>query len=59
MWGAIVLTLALQLLIVYTPLLQPVFKTASLTREMMTVILLVTLGCVLCIEMVKRFSRRK
>lgn len=58
MWGAIILTVILQLTIIYTPFLQPVFKTATLEWKPMSVILIVTLGCVLCIEFVKYLTKR-
>jgi Ca2+-transporting ATPase len=58
MWGAIILTVILQLIIVYVPFLQPVFKTTTLDWKPMSVILLVTLACVICIELVKYFTRR-
>ncbi len=58
MWGAIILTVLLQLTIVYTPFLQPVFKTATLEWKPMSVILIVTLACVLCIELVKYLTKR-
>ncbi|MGZ8553518.1 MAG: cation-translocating P-type ATPase [Chitinophagaceae bacterium] len=58
MWGAIILTVILQLTIVYTPFLQPVFKTATLEWKPMSVILIVTLVCVLCIELVKYITKR-
>lgn len=59
MWGAILLTVILQLLIVYVPVLHPIFKTTSLDRNIMLVIVLVTLVCVLCIEFLKFISNRK
>jgi len=59
MWGAIILTVILQLLIVYVPFLQPIFKTSSLSREVMLVILAVTVTCVLCIECLKFIGKRK
>jgi len=59
MWGAIVLTVILQILIVYVPFLQTIFKTTSLDWHVMGIILLVTLGCVLCIEFVKYLNKRK
>ncbi len=59
MWGTIILTVILQLLIVYLPFLHPIFKTTSLDSNVMGVILLVTLGCVLCIELLKYLNKRK
>ncbi|MBC7866660.1 MAG: cation-translocating P-type ATPase [Gloeobacteraceae cyanobacterium ES-bin-316] len=59
LWGAILLTIVLQLLIVYVPFLQPVFKTTSLGWEAMGAIGIVTFASVLLIEVIKYFSRRK
>ena len=59
MWGAIVLTIMLQLLIVYIPFLQTIFKTTALNLEVMGIALLITLAAVLCIEFVKYFHKRK
>jgi len=56
---AIVLTVTLQLLIVYIPFLQPVFKTAFLDWKAMKMILIVMIGCILCIELMKFFHKRK
>ncbi|MBC7873582.1 MAG: HAD-IC family P-type ATPase, partial [Ferruginibacter sp.] len=59
MWGAIVLTVILQLLIVYVPFLQSIFKTTALGWKAMGMILVVTLGAVLCIEFLKYLNKRK
>ncbi|MEJ7740121.1 MAG: cation-translocating P-type ATPase [Chitinophagaceae bacterium] len=59
MWGAIVLTIILQLLIIYVPFLHPIFKTTSLDRDVMGIIVIVTLGCVICVEVVKYLYKRK
>ena len=59
MWGAIVLTVILQILIVYVPFLQTIFKTTSLDWDVMGIILIVTLGCFICIEFVKYLNKRK
>ncbi|MDZ4712155.1 MAG: cation-translocating P-type ATPase [bacterium] len=59
MWGSIVLTLILQLAIVYLPFLQYVFKTAPLGWDLMSNIILVTMGCVVCIELLKIISKRR
>ena len=59
MWGAIVLTIILQLIIVYTPFLQVIFKTTFLEWNVMLNILSVTFVCVLCIELVKFISKKK
>ncbi|WP_152270395.1 cation-translocating P-type ATPase [Agriterribacter humi] len=57
MWGAIILTVVLQLLIVYVPFLHSMFKTKTLSWNVMSVILFVTLGCALCIELVKYLNK--
>ncbi|MCW3114982.1 MAG: ATPase [Segetibacter sp.] len=59
MWGAIILTVILQLLIVYVPLLQPIFKTTSLDWNIIGTILIVTFVCVLVIELLKYLNKRK
>ena len=57
--GAIVLTVGLQLLIVYVPFLNSIFKTTALAWNAMAVILIVTVGSVLCIELLKYLSKKK
>jgi Ca2+-transporting ATPase len=59
LWGAIVLTVIMQLLIVYVPFLQSIFKTTALAWNAMAVILLATVGTVLCIESIKYLNKRK
>jgi P-type Ca2+ transporter type 2C len=59
MWGAIVLTVLLQLGIIYIPFLQRILKTAFLEWNAMAVIVGVTIGFVLGIELIKYFSKRK
>lgn len=59
MWGAIILTVVLQLLIVYVPFLDSVFKTTPLDGKMMLVIVIVTIVCILCIELAKYINRKK
>jgi len=59
MWGAIVLTIALQLLLLYVPFLQTIFKTTALTGNMMVIILAVTVVCVFIIECLKFLRKRK
>lgn len=58
MWAAVVLTVVLQLLLVYVPWLQDIFNTTSLGWDIMSRILLVTFGSILFIELYK-FIRRK
>jgi Ca2+-transporting ATPase len=59
MWGAIILTVILQLLIVYVPFLHGIFKTASLPVNIMGTILVVTLVCVLLIELLKYLNKNQ
>jgi len=59
LWGAIVLTVILQMLIVYVPFLQSIFKTTALSWNAMTAILIATVGSVLCIEFLKYLNKRK
>jgi Ca2+-transporting ATPase len=59
LWGAIVLTVILQMLIVYVPFLQSIFKTTALAWNAMTAILIATVGSVLCIELLKYLNKRK
>jgi P-type Ca2+ transporter type 2C len=58
-WGAITLTVVLQLLIIYIPFLQTIFKTAALTFNAMAAVIAITIVCVLIIELVKYFNKRK
>lgn len=59
MWATFIITILLQLAIVYTPWLQPVFKTIALNGETIRVIALVTLGSLLLQEAIKLLVRRK
>ena len=59
MWGAIALTLVLQAAIVFVPILQPVFKTTALNLNCILMIAIVSLACLLCIELLKFISKKK
>jgi Ca2+-transporting ATPase len=59
LWGAIGLTVILQMLIVYIPFLQSIFKTTALAWNTMTAILIATVSSVLCIEFLKYLDKRK
>ncbi|MBK7560669.1 MAG: cation-translocating P-type ATPase [Chitinophagaceae bacterium] len=59
MWGAITGTIILQLLIIYVPFLQSIFKTTGISWKAMALILIVTFGTVLLVEIIKYFNRRK
>lgn len=52
-WGAVVLTLVLQLLLLYVPVLQGIFKTVAIPATAMIAIAVVTLLCILLIEILK------
>ena len=58
MWGAIVLTVALQLLIVYLPFTEAVFKTIALDVKAMRMIIIATVACILGIELIKYITNR-
>ena len=59
MWGAILLTVILQLMIIYVPFFQSIFRTTAFAWDTIAIILIATLGCVLCIEFVKYLNKRK
>ena len=59
MWGAILLTLVLQLVIIYVPFLQPVFKTCYLNLKAIVAILIVTIISVFFIELLKLITKKK
>jgi Ca2+-transporting ATPase len=59
MWGAIALTVILQILIIYVPFLQPVFKTVALDLQIITVILVVLALSILLIELLKYLTRKR
>jgi len=46
----VLFSIGLQLLLVYTPFLQPVFKTVALPAEAMGLTILLSVSCVACIE---------
>lgn len=58
MWGSVILTVVLQLLIVYAPFLRNIFKTTSLDWNVMQVILMVTGISLVLIESVKYLRHR-
>ncbi len=58
MWMAIIITIILQLLLVYVPFLHPVFRTTSLGLEAMNMILLVTIVSLLLLEVIKYISNK-
>jgi Ca2+-transporting ATPase len=59
LWGAIISTVILQLCLVYVPFLQTIFKTTSLTTEIIGTILIVTLVCIVFIELLKYLNKKK
>jgi P-type Ca2+ transporter type 2C len=59
MWGAILLTILLQVLIVYLPFLQPIFKTTALNGNIILMLISVTLGCILGLELIKFLTNKR
>ncbi|EOR94810.1 Cation-transporting ATPase, E1-E2 family [Arcticibacter svalbardensis MN12-7] len=59
MWGAILLTIILQLLVIYVPAFNSIFKTRVLDWNAMKIVLLVTLGSALAIEVIKYLTKVK
>ena len=59
MWGAIILTVSLQLLIVYVPFLDTIFKTTPLAWNIMLMILMVTFVYIILIELVKLLNKKR
>ncbi len=58
MWGAIVLTVLLQLLLLYVPFLQTTFKTVNPGMKALLAIFIVTLTCFIAIEVLKYINRK-
>lgn len=58
MWATIVLTVSLQLSIIYIPFLQIIFKTSHIPWMAMTTILVVTFSCIIFIELLKFGSKK-
>jgi len=58
MWGAILLTMALQMAIIYVPFLHPIFKTTYLDIKAMAAIFIVTITAVLFIELWKLIIKK-
>ena len=58
MWATIVLTVGLQLSIIYIPVLQAIFKTSHIPQLAMTNILIVTFSCIIFIELLKFGSKK-
>ena len=57
MWLAIGMTVALQLILIYVPFAQSIFKTASLPAEVMTSILMTIVVFVAGVELIKMVSK--
>ncbi|HEY0750824.1 MAG TPA: HAD-IC family P-type ATPase, partial [Chitinophagaceae bacterium] len=58
MWGAILLTIALQTLLVYTPVFQQLFKTSPIEWKGIIFVLIATLAALLLFELIKYGNRR-
>ncbi|HEY1006775.1 MAG TPA: cation-translocating P-type ATPase [Sphingobacteriaceae bacterium] len=56
LWASILLTIGLQLLIIYLPVVQPVFKTAPVDRAGMGMVCIVSAVSLLVLELVKYLS---
>ncbi len=56
MWVTIIVTIILQLLLVYQSFLHSIFRTTSLSLEAMEIIAWVTIICLLCLELLKFLS---
>ena len=59
MWLAIISTVILQLLIVFIPFLQNIFKTKALNWELGSIILIEIFVCTLLFEFIKLINKRK
>jgi len=59
MWGAIVLTVVLQLLIIYVPALDFIFKTKPLELKAFEIILAITAVSAVAMELIKYLTRPK
>ena len=59
MWAAIILTFLLQLVIVYVPSLDVIFKTTPLPLNIMSMILIVTFTSLFLMEAVKLFNKKR
>jgi Ca2+-transporting ATPase len=56
--GAVLLTIVLQLALIYLPVLQPIFKTTAMPLPMLTFVFLLSSVIVLVVELEKYFQRR-
>jgi Ca2+-transporting ATPase len=59
MWGAILLTVVLQLFIIYLPSLHGIFKTTAVPLNVMIMILAITLLCITGVELLKYSGKKK
>ncbi len=59
MWGAIIMIILLQTLIVFVPAVHPFFKTTALPPDAFWMVLWVTLASTLLIEVFKFFNRHR
>jgi Ca2+-transporting ATPase len=53
LWGAVALTVLLQMAIIYLPFLHPIFKTTALDMEIMAMLTGITVLNLVCFELVK------
>jgi Ca2+-transporting ATPase len=59
MWGTIILTVALQLLLINVPLLEKIFKTSTLPLPVVLFSLALIVLFILCIEIGKWFAKKR
>jgi len=59
MWGAILLTVGLQILIIYVPSLDRIFKTTPLSLKSFEIILAITAASAILVELIKYLTRPK
>jgi hypothetical protein len=58
MWLTIIFTVILQLMIVYLPVAEPVFKTTALSWKEMSVLLIIFITSLIGFEIIKILTRR-
>lgn len=56
--GTIIVTITLQFILVYTPYLQPIFKTATLSSDALFMTVLLSMSCIAVIDLTKIIHRK-
>jgi len=59
MWIALASTIVLQILLVYLPFCEKIFKTTALPWKIVVAMLVIICGFILCIELLKIFTKRR